>query len=142
MSGERPSYRNDGMNQRGGGKSPSLSGRTAHPRKYSLPFACVSLNISSPIREGKGVRVSWRAGGVGGGGHSQRASLPPRVYLQTVTLMQCNDYFYSRYLGGPFTLSGMAPRWPPDYLCGCCHTCPHPPLLLHRRLFTRPSVRF
>lgn len=34
-----------------------------------------------------------------GGGHSERALLQPRVYLQTVTLMQCNDYFYSRYFG-------------------------------------------
>lgn len=36
--------------------------------------------------------------------------------------MQCNDYFYSRYFGSPFTLSGMTPHWPTDYLCGCCHT--------------------
>lgn len=57
-----------------------------------------------------------------GGGHGDRALLLPRVYLQTVTLMQCNDYFYSRYFGSPFTLSGMTPHWPTDYLCGCCHT--------------------
>lgn len=36
--------------------------------------------------------------------------------------MQCNDYFYSRYFGSPFALSGMTPHWPTDYLCGCCHT--------------------
>lgn len=57
-----------------------------------------------------------------GRGHGVRALLLPRVYLQTVTLMQCNDYFYSRYFGSPFTLSGMTPHWPTDYLCGCCHT--------------------
>lgn len=57
-----------------------------------------------------------------GGGHGVHALLLPRVYLQTVTLMQCNDYFYSRYFGSPFTLSGMTPHWPTDYLCGCCHT--------------------
>lgn len=55
-------------------------------------------------------------------GHSERALLLPRVYLQTVTLMQCNDYFYSGYFGSPFALSGMTPHWPTDYLCGCCHT--------------------
>lgn len=44
------------------------------------------------------------------------------VYLQTVTLMRCNDYFYSRYFGSQFALSGMTPHWPTDYLCGCCHT--------------------
>lgn len=57
-----------------------------------------------------------------GGAHSKCALLLPRVYLQTVTLMQRNDYFYSRYFGSPFPLSGMAPHWPTDYLCGCCHT--------------------
>lgn len=57
-----------------------------------------------------------------GGGHSERALLLPWVYLQTVTLMQCNDYFYSRYFGSLFALSGMTPHWPTDYLCGCCHT--------------------
>lgn len=56
------------------------------------------------------------------GGHSECALLLPRVYLQTVTLMQCNDYFYSGYFGSPFALSGMTPHWPTDYLCGCCHT--------------------
>lgn len=57
-----------------------------------------------------------------GGGHDDCALLLPRVYLQTVTLMQCNDYFYFRYFGSLFPLSGMAPYWPTDYLCGCCHT--------------------
>lgn len=57
-----------------------------------------------------------------GGGHSERTLLLPRVYLPTVTLMQCNDYFYSRYFGSPLALSGMTPHWPADYLCGCCHT--------------------
>lgn len=57
----------------------------------------------------------------GSTGH-QRALLQLRVYLQTVTLMQRNDYFYSRHLGGPFPLSGMAPHRPTDYLRGCCHT--------------------
>lgn len=57
----------------------------------------------------------------GGTGH-RRALLQLRVYLQTVTLMQRNDYFYSRHLGGPFPLSGMAPHRPTDYLRGCCHT--------------------
>lgn len=89
-----------------------------------------------------------------GGGHGERALLLPRVYLQTVTLMQCNDYFYSRYFGSPFTLSGMTPHWPTDYLCGCCHTWllqlssrstaapskPSPLLLLHLHLFVPLSV--
>lgn len=57
-----------------------------------------------------------------GRGHNERALLLPRVYLETVTLMQCNDYFYFRYFGSLFPLSGMAPHWPTDYLCGCCHT--------------------
>lgn len=55
-------------------------------------------------------------------GHGECALLPPRVYLQTVILKQCNDYFYSRYFSSPFALSGMTPYWPTDYLCGCCHT--------------------
>lgn len=58
----------------------------------------------------------------GGPGCGECALLLPRVYLQTVTLMQCNDYFYSRYLGSLFAPSGMAPHWPTDYLCGCRHT--------------------
>lgn len=80
-------------------------------------------------------------------GHSERALPAPRVYLQTVTLMQCNDYFYSRCFDSPFALSGMTPHWPTDYLRGCCHTCllflsslstfrpPSPFLLLHLHLF-------
>lgn len=51
------------------------------------------------------------------------ALLLPRVYLQSVTLMQRNDYFYFRYFACLFPLSGMAPHWPTDYLCGCRHTC-------------------
>lgn len=57
-----------------------------------------------------------------GGGRSERALLLPRVYLQTATLMWCNDYFYSRYFGSPFALSRMTPHWPADYLWGCRHT--------------------
>lgn len=93
----------------------------------------------------------------GGPGCGECALLLPRVYLQTVTLMQCNDYFYSRYLGSLFAPSGMAPHWPTDYLCGCRHTwrlqpsslslSPHRctsrtfPLLLPRlRLFILPSI--
>lgn len=57
-----------------------------------------------------------------GGVHGVHGLLLPRVYLQTVTLMQCNDYFYSRYFGSPFALSGMTPHRPTDYLCSCCHT--------------------
>lgn len=87
------------------------------------------------------------------GGHSEGTLLLPRVYLQTVTLMQCNDYFYSRYFGSPFALSGMTPYWPTDYLCGCCHTwllqlsslftiitSALPLSLLHLHLFLLPSV--
>lgn len=55
-------------------------------------------------------------------GRCERSLLPPRVYLQTATLMRCNDYFYSRYFGSPLALSRMTPYWPADYLCGCCHT--------------------
>ena len=54
--------------------------------------------------------------------HLEHALLLPRVYLQTVTLMQCNDYFYFRYFGSLFALNRMTPHWSTDYLCGCCHT--------------------
>lgn len=64
--------------------------------------------------------------------HHEPALLLPRVYLQTVTLMQCNDYFYSRYFGSPLALNGMTPHWSTDYLCGCCHTW----LLYFTPLFT------
>lgn len=74
----------------------------------------------------------------GGAGH-RRALLQLRVYLQTVTLMQRNDYFYSRHLGGPFPLSGMAPHRPTDYLRGCCHTWL---LQLSLRRYTLRSVLF
>lgn len=74
----------------------------------------------------------------GGTGH-RRALLQLRVYLQTVTLMQRNDYFYSRHLGGPFPLSGMAPHRPTDYLRGCCHTWL---LQLSLRRYTLRSVLF
>lgn len=74
----------------------------------------------------------------GGTGH-RRALLQLRVYLQTVTLMQRNDYFYSRHLGGPFPLSGMAPHRPTDYLGGCCHTWL---LQLSLRRYTLRSVLF
>lgn len=70
--------------------------------------------------------------------------------------MQCNDYFYSRYFGSLFALSGMTPYWPTDYLCGCCHTwllqlpslSPRlhlenlPLLLLHLHLFIPLSLSF
>lgn len=56
------------------------------------------------------------------GGHGERASLLPGVYLQSVTLMQRNDYFYSRYFASLVPLSGTAPHWPTDYLGGDRHT--------------------
>lgn len=91
-----------------------------------------------------------------GGGHSECALLLPRVYLQTATLMWCNDYFYSRYFGSPFALSRMTPHWPADYLWGCRHTwllqisslslALHlenlPFLLLHLHLFISLSFSF
>lgn len=86
-----------------------------HPRKFLhlILFARVCLHIHMCVC----VKVC-----PDGGGPNERALLLPRVYLPTVTLMQCNDYFYSRYFGSPFTLSGMTPHWPTDYLCDCCHT--------------------
>lgn len=65
-----------------------------------------------------------------GGVHDKCALLLPRVYLQTATLMQCNDYFYFRYFGSLFPLSGMAPHWPTD-LSLLPHLAPSALLSLH-----------
>lgn len=111
---------NDGINAENQQGSRWFSHRLfretySHPRKYLhfIWFACVSIYIFTCV---------WALRCPNGGGHGVYALLLPRVYLQTVTLMQCNDYFYSRYFSIPFTLSGMTPHWPTDYLCGCCHT--------------------
>lgn len=60
--------------------------------------------------------------GFPGGGHGERASLLPGVYLQSVALMQRNDYFYSRYFASLVALSGMVPHWPADYRSVDRHT--------------------
>lgn len=78
----------------------------------SFQFACVCIYMFTYVC----VKVRKCPDGAG---HSERALLLPRVYLQTVTLIQCNDYFYSRYFGSLLALSWMAPHWPTDYLCGC-----------------------
>lgn len=119
----------------------------SRPQEYLhfILFACTRIYIFTYVKVCKHPD---------GGGHSERALLLPRVYLQTVTLMQCNDYFYSRYFGSPFALSGMTPHWHTDYLCDCCHTWllqlsslstitpsePSPFLLLHLHLFIPPSL--
>lgn len=96
----------------------SFRGTRSHPREY-LHFILICCACVFTYWHTCALKVRNCPDG---GGHGERALLLPRVYLQTVTLMQCNDYFYSRYFGSPFALSGMTPHRPTDYLCGCCHT--------------------
>lgn len=82
-----------------------------------LILICVGVYLHTRVR----TRVSRRRG------HDKYALLLLRVYLQSVTLIQRNDYFYFRYFASLFPLSGTAPHWPTDYLCGGRHTWPLSP---------------